>query len=53
MDFAEAYHRAGTRVEVACGGGKGRTGTALACIAQLGGVPAGDARAWVRAHYDP
>jgi protein-tyrosine phosphatase len=53
--FAEAYHRAaaGARVEVACGGGKGRTGTALACIAQLGGVPAGDATAWVRAHYDP
>src|ERR1019366_1477346 len=55
LAFTEAYHRAaaGARVEIACGGGKGRTGTALACIAQLGGVPAGDATAWVRAHYDP
>jgi protein-tyrosine phosphatase len=38
-------------VEVACGGGVGRTGTALACIAQLGGVPAEDAIAWVRESY--
>jgi protein-tyrosine phosphatase len=55
LAFAEAHDRAaaGARVEIACGGGKGRTGTALACIAQLGGVPAGDATAWVRAHYDP
>ena len=41
------------RVEVACGGGRGRTGTALACLAVLDGVPADDAVAWVRAHYDP
>jgi hypothetical protein len=27
----------GVLVEVACGGGRGRTGTALACIAQLAG----------------
>ncbi|MFE0172639.1 protein-tyrosine phosphatase family protein [Streptomyces sp. NPDC059002] len=40
------------RVEVACAGGRGRTGTALACIAVLDGVPAGDAVAFVRAHYD-
>nr|WP_236262114.1 hypothetical protein [Conexibacter woesei] len=40
------------RVEVACGGGKGRTGTALACIAQLGGVAASGATAWARRHYD-
>jgi protein-tyrosine phosphatase len=39
-------------VEVACGGGRGRTGTALACIAQLGGVPAAEAVRWVREHYD-
>jgi protein-tyrosine phosphatase len=53
--FAEAHRRAaaGERVEVACGGGVGRTGTALACIAQLGGVDPGDAIAWVRAHYHP
>lgn len=52
--LAEAWRRAETeRVEVACGGGRGRTGTALACLAVLDGVPAGDAVAWVRAHYDP
>lgn len=40
------------RVEVACGGGRGRTGTALACMAVLDGVPAGEAVAFVRRHYD-
>jgi protein-tyrosine phosphatase len=39
------------RVEVACGGGQGRTGTALACLAVLDGVPPEEAVAWVRAHY--
>jgi len=52
--FSEAWHRAASgRVEVACGGGRGRTGTALACVAVLDGVPAGDAVAFVRDHYDP
>jgi protein-tyrosine phosphatase len=53
--FEEAHRlaTAGRRVEVACGGGLGRTGTALACIAQLGGVPAEDAVAWVRERYHP
>jgi protein-tyrosine phosphatase len=52
--FAEAHRLAldGVRVEVACGGGRGRTGTALACIAQLGGVPAAEAVGWVRERYD-
>jgi protein-tyrosine phosphatase len=50
----EAFERSATeRVEVACGGGIGRTGTALAAIAVLGGVPAGEAVAWVRANYHP
>jgi protein-tyrosine phosphatase len=50
---ADAWERAvSQRVEVACGGGRGRTGTALACLAVLDGVPAGDAVAWVREHYD-
>ncbi|WP_406206180.1 protein phosphatase [Kitasatospora sp. NBC_01560] len=40
------------RVEVACAGGRGRTGTALACLAVLDGVPAREAVAYVRAHYD-
>lgn len=49
----EAWHRAAAeRVEVACGGGRGRTGTALACMAVLDGVPAGEAVAFVRKHYD-
>ncbi len=41
------------RVEIACGGGRGRTGTALACIAVLDGVPAEQAVAFVRRHYRP
>ncbi|MFC9956718.1 protein-tyrosine phosphatase family protein [Streptomyces nigra] len=40
------------RVEIACGGGRGRTGTALACLAVLDGVPAGEAVDFVRRHYD-
>lgn len=41
------------RVEVACGGGYGRTGTALACLAVLDGVPRSEAVAYVRGHYAP
>jgi protein-tyrosine phosphatase len=49
----EAWRRAEVeRVEVACRGGRGRTGTALACIAVLDGVPAREAVALVRRHYD-
>ena len=51
--LVEAWERAaGERVEVACGGGRGRTGTALACLAVLDGVPPEEAVAYVRAHYD-
>jgi hypothetical protein len=51
--LSEAWRRAGTeRVEVACGGGRGRTGTALACLAVIDGVPATRAVAFVRQHYD-
>jgi len=51
--FAEALDRlADHRVEFACGGGRGRTGTALACLAVLDGVPADEAVAFVRANYD-
>jgi protein-tyrosine phosphatase len=50
--LAEAYQRsAGQRVEVACGGGIGRTGTALACLAILDGVEPGRAVAFVRENY--
>lgn len=52
--LAEAHRRATTeRVEIACGGGAGRTGSALAVVAVLGGVPADEAVAWVRARYHP
>ncbi|MBB5868261.1 hypothetical protein F4553_001640 [Allocatelliglobosispora scoriae] len=42
---------ASERVEVACAGGRGRTGTALACLAVLDGVPGPEAVAYVRAGY--
>lgn len=45
--------RAGRRVEVACSGGTGRTGTVIACMAILAGHPAPDAIAWTRLHYRP
>ena len=49
----DAWRRAATqRVEVACGGGRGRTGTALACLAVLDGVPPAEAVAYVRERYD-
>lgn len=48
----EAHDRSSTeRVEIACGGGTGRTGTALAILARYDGVPADEAVAWVRAAY--
>jgi protein-tyrosine phosphatase len=57
-DFRDALdtvwqRAADERVELACNGGYGRTGTALACLAVLDGVPAGDAVAFVRANYHP
>ncbi len=53
LALREAWHRAtNERVELACGGGRGRTGTALACLAVLDGMPAAEAVAYVREHYD-
>ncbi|MBM0235614.1 protein phosphatase [Micromonospora sp. STR1_7] len=51
----EALRRAhgGERVEVACRGGVGRTGTALAALAILDGLPTERAVSWVRAGYHP
>jgi protein-tyrosine phosphatase len=50
----EAWARAETeRVEVACGSGYGRTGTALACLAVLDGIPNREAIAYVREQYAP
>ncbi|GAA4137182.1 protein-tyrosine phosphatase family protein [Actinomadura keratinilytica] len=45
--------RAGQAVEVACGGGVGRTGTVIACLAVLSGVAPSDAVAWAREHHHP
>jgi hypothetical protein len=50
---AHARARSGELVEVGCLGGLGRTGTVLACMALLSGVPREDAVAWVRRTYDP
>jgi protein-tyrosine phosphatase len=48
----EAWARAeAERVEIACAGGFGRTGTALACLAVLDGVPGREAVAYAREHY--
>lgn len=43
--------RRGERVQVACRGGVGRTGTALAALAVLDGLEPAQAAAWVRRHY--
>ena len=52
--LTEAWQRAATeRVEIACAGGLGRTGTALACLAVLDGVPSAEAVTFVREHYHP
>lgn len=44
--------RAGEFVEVACTGGRGRTGTALAALAVLDGMSSNEAISWVRSAYD-
>jgi protein-tyrosine phosphatase len=52
--LTEGWQRAAAeRVEVACLGGRGRTGTALACLAILDGVQPTEAVAFVRSHYNP
>jgi hypothetical protein len=58
-DALDALHeahrraRAGERVEVACHGGKGRTGTALAALGILDGLAPHEALSWVRSTYHP
>jgi protein-tyrosine phosphatase len=52
--LVDAYDRAATeRVELACEGGRGRTGTALAVLAVLAGIAPEQAVEWVRASYNP
>ena len=54
LALTQAWQRsAAERVEISCAGGRGRTGTALACLAVLDGVPNRQAVAYVREHYDP
>jgi hypothetical protein len=48
---AHARALAGDRVEAACRGGVGRTGTALAALAILDGLPPAQAVTWVRRAY--
>lgn len=50
---ALARAHAGERVEAACYGGRGRTGTALAALAIFDGLTPREAFAWVRAGYHP
>lgn len=50
---ASARARSGERVEVACRGGVGRTGTALAALAVLDGLTPTAAVTWVRERYHP
>ncbi|MGH3547496.1 MAG: protein-tyrosine phosphatase family protein [Pseudonocardiaceae bacterium] len=51
--LADLWQRAASqRVEIACTGGVGRTGTALACLAILDGVVAAEAVDYVREHYN-
>jgi len=52
IESASARAALGQVVEIGCLGGLGRTGTVLACMAVLAGVPAKDAVAWVRRSYD-
>jgi hypothetical protein len=47
------HARGGERVEVACGGGVGRTGTVVACLAVLAGQAPAEAIIWTRRHYHP
>ena len=48
----EAWQRSEReRVEIACRGGIGRTGTALACLAVLDGLSPADGVEYVRRHY--
>jgi len=49
---AHQHARDGGRLEIACAGGRGRTGTALAALAILAGVDSDHAVTWTREHYD-
>ena len=52
LRVAHEHALAGGRLEIACAGGKGRTGTAIAALSIMAGVEPADAVAWTRMHYD-
>lgn len=54
LHIRAAFERAsdGQHVEIGCTGALGRTGTALACMAILAGVPSEQAVEWVRRNYE-
>ena len=51
--FEEAWRRAkhGEIVDIACDGGTGRTGTTLACLGIMAGIPLDEVVPWVRSNY--
>ena len=50
----EAHARAAhERIEIACGSGIGRTGTAIAVLGVMSGIDPDEAVEWVRANYHP
>lgn len=52
VQLRHVHHRAlAERVELSCGAGIGRTGTAIGVLAMLSGVPADQVIGWVRSHY--
>lgn len=52
--LTEAWQRSTIeRVEIGCRGGRGRTGTALACLTVLDGLTAPEAIEYVRRRYHP
>lgn len=54
VDLIKSLHERahqGERVEIACGGGVGRTGTVIACLAVLAGKSPADAITWTRSAY--
>jgi protein-tyrosine phosphatase len=55
VDRIRALHEQAAQetAEVACGAGIGRTGTVIACLAVLSGVPAAEAVEWTRKHHHP
>lgn len=43
--------QAGQEVEVGCHFGLGRTGTVIACMGMLAGIPSGDVVSWTKTNY--